>query len=79
MKKITHIIQKPYNHLGEECIDSVGEITNYLTDDLSWSDDDFIHFESDGIKGSCQIDELMGEEVQVGENIILITEGVKEC
>ena len=78
MKSIKHIIQNPYNHLGQERIDSVDEVAKYLTDALSWSDDDFIHFESDGVKGCCQIDELLGEEVQVGQSIILITEGVNK-
>lgn len=72
MKKILKIMETVDNWGGVDTYETPGEIKSYLEDPSYFSDDAAIEFEEDGKKGVCYIDDLIGQEVIVGEEIILV-------
>jgi hypothetical protein len=74
MKKIIKISETVDNWGGKDFYETPGEIEMYLSDPSYFSDDAVIDYEENGVKGSCFIDELIGEEVLIGERVLLIEE-----
>ena len=72
MKKILKITETVDNWGGVDTYETPGEIKSYLEDPSYFSDDAAFEFEEDGKKGVCYIDDLIGQEVIVGEEIILV-------
>ena len=67
----------------EDVVDNSGTIEEYntpetiriyLEDPSYWSDDALIRYEEDGIKGACFIDEIIDQEVLIGEEAFLVEE-----
>ena len=74
MKKILKISEVVDNWGGVDTYETTEEIKSYLIDPAYFSDDATFEFEEDGKKGVCYIDDLIGQEVIVGEEIILVEE-----
>lgn len=74
MKQILKISETVDNWGGQDFYETPGEIEVYLSDPSYFSDDAVIDYEEDGERGTCFIDDLIGEEVKVGDKIILVEE-----
>lgn len=74
MKHILKISETVDNWGGQDFYETPAEIEVYLSDPSYFSDDALIDYEENGELGTCFIDDLIGEEVKVGEKIILIQE-----
>jgi hypothetical protein len=74
MKKITKITETVDNWGGVDTYETPSEIKVYLEDPSYFSDDASFEFEENGNKGVCFIDDLIGQEVMVGEEVILVEE-----
>ena len=74
MKHILKISETVDNWGGQDFYETPGEIEVYLSDPSYFSDDAVIEYEEDGERGVCFIDDLISEEVKVGDKIILVEE-----
>ena len=74
MKKIIKITETVDNWGGVDTYATTSEVKSYLKDPAYFSDDAWIEYEENGNKGVCFIDDLIGHEVMVGEEIILVKE-----
>lgn len=74
MKKILAIEETVDNWGNTERVITPGEILEYLTDPATWSDDLILTFEEDSQKGVCFIDDLIGEKVLVGDEVLTVKE-----
>lgn len=74
MKKITRIVDVVDNWGGTEEYNTPQTIRIYLDDPSYWSDDALIHFEENGMKGRCSIDDILNQEVLVGDEVYLVEE-----
>jgi hypothetical protein len=74
MKTILKISETVDNWGGQDFYETPEEIETYLSDPSYWSDDAMIDYEENGEMGCCFIDELIGEEVNIGDKRILIEE-----
>ena len=50
------------------------QIKLYLDDPGYWSDDAIIEYEEDGEKGICFIDDIVGQEVLIEDEVYLVEE-----
>jgi hypothetical protein len=74
MKNIIKITETVDNWGGVDSYVTTSELKSYLEDPAYFSDDAWIEYEENGNKGVCFIDDLIGHEVMVGEEIILVKE-----
>lgn len=74
MKRIIQITEVIDNLGGVEYISSSKVIKKILEDPACWSDDMIFTYEMNGGRSVCFIDDLVGQEVIVGNEIILVQE-----
>jgi hypothetical protein len=74
MKKISKIVDVVDNWGGTEEYNTTETIRIYLDDPDYWSDDALVYFEENGVKGRCSIDDILNQEVLVGDEIYLLEE-----
>jgi hypothetical protein len=74
MKKILKITETVDNWGGVDTYETPKDIKSFLEDPSSFSDDVTFEFVEDEKKGICFIDDLIGHEVMVGDDIILVGE-----
>ena len=74
MKHILKISETVDNWGGQDFYETPEEIEGYLSDPSYFSCDASIEYEENGELGTCFMDELIGEEVKVGDKIILVEE-----
>ena len=59
---------------NETFVTASHQIKKVLQDPESWTDDMMFLYELNGERGNCLIDDLIGQEVFVGNEVILVTE-----
>ena len=74
MKKILKITETVDNWGGVDSYQEINQIKDYLKNPAYFSDDAWIEYEENGNRGVCFMDDLIGHEVMVGEEIILVKE-----
>lgn len=74
MKRILKIVDVIDNSDGVEEYNTHATIGIYLDDPDYWSDDALIYFEENGYSGRCSIDDILNQEVLVGDQIYLVEE-----
>jgi len=74
MKKIIQIKEVVDNWGTETFVTASHQIKKVLQDPESWTDDMVITYEMNGERGICLIDDLIGQEVFVGNEVILVKE-----
>jgi hypothetical protein len=74
MKKIIQIKEVVDNWGNETFVTASHQIKKVLQDPESWTDDMMFLYELNGERGNCLIDDLIGQEVFVGNEVILVTE-----
>ena len=74
VKKILKITETVDNWGGVDSYQDTNQIKDYLKNPAYFSDDAWIEYEENGNKGVCFMDDLIGHEVMVGEEIILVKE-----
>lgn len=72
MKRIIKITETVDNWGGVDSYQDTSQIMGYLKDPAYFSDDAWIEYEENGNKGVCFMDDLIGHEVMVGEEIIRV-------
>lgn len=74
MKRILKIVDVIDNLDGVKEYNTHATIGIYLDDPDYWSDDALIYFEENGYLGRCSIDDILNQEVLVGDQIYLVEE-----
>lgn len=74
MKKIIQIKEVVDNRGNETFVTTSHQIKKVLQDPESWTDDMTFTYEVNGERGICLIDDLIGQEVFVGNEVILVEE-----
>jgi len=65
----------PTSNSGDEDTTDVGkEIKEYLSNPDDWDDDTYFGYTEGSVYGICYIDDLIGNEVKVGNEIIKVNE-----
>ena len=74
MKKIIQVKEVVDNWGTETFVTAAHQIKKVLQDPEVWNDDMNFLYEMNGERGICVIDDLIGQEVLVGNEVVLIKE-----
>jgi hypothetical protein len=75
MKTIVKMTWPTGNSAGQEDSTDVGkEIKDYLSKPEDWDDDTYFGYTEGNVYGICYIDDLIGEKIKVGNEIIEVNE-----
>jgi len=70
MKKIVKLTETVDNNGRTKVEHNLDNIKNHLLSPEEWTDDILYFFEVDGKDGVCFVDELVGYDVMVGDEVI---------
>ena len=74
MKKIIQVKEIVDNWGTERFVTASHQIKKILQDPEVWNDDMNFLYEMNGERGICVIDDIIGQEVLVGNEVILVKE-----